>query len=256
MSRLAAGIYLAGVATVFGVRAWLLRRATGDSGHRFGRPPAFGAEWWAQILLGLSLVLGAVAPILAAAGVARPVAGLTHSAVQVAGLVVALTGFAAVVAAQHAMGRSWRVGVDPAERTELVTGGVFGLVRNPVFTAMACASAGLTAMVPSVPQFVALACLVAGVELQVRVVEEPYLRRVHGSGYAGYARRVGPTAGGSPSCSGSPRKAWRTTCGASFRTRFRDFCFWRSASAAIGARARPSPTGIAWSPSAPATWSA
>jgi protein-S-isoprenylcysteine O-methyltransferase Ste14 len=189
MSWLATGIYLAGVATVFGLRAWLHRRATGDSGHRFSRPRAGGAEWWAQLLFGLALVLGAVAPVLAATGVAGPV--WTRPRTQVAGLVVALAGFAAVVAAQHAMGRSWRVGVDPGERTELVTGGVFGLVRNPVFTAMVTASAGLTAMVPSVPQFLALACLVAAVELQVRVVEEPYLRRVHGAGYGDYTRRVG-----------------------------------------------------------------
>lgn len=109
MGWLAVSIYFVGVATVFGLRAWLLRRATGDSGHRFGRPRAGGAEWWAQVLFGLSLVLGAVAPVLAATGVAEPVAGLTHLAVQVAGLVVALAGFAAVLLAQHAMGRSCRV---------------------------------------------------------------------------------------------------------------------------------------------------
>jgi protein-S-isoprenylcysteine O-methyltransferase Ste14 len=41
---------------------------------------------------------------------------------------------------------------------------------------------------------VALAGLVTlwiALELQVRVVEEPYLRRVHGHAFAEYARRVG-----------------------------------------------------------------
>jgi protein-S-isoprenylcysteine O-methyltransferase Ste14 len=34
------------------------------------------------------------------------------------------------------MGASWRIGVDPSERTDLVTGGAFALVRNPIFSAM------------------------------------------------------------------------------------------------------------------------
>lgn len=191
MAWLAVGIYLTGVATAFGLRGWLHHRATGDSGHRFSRPRAGSAEWWAQVLFVLALVLGAVAPVLAATDVVGPVGWLTRSATQVAGLVVALAGFAAVLAAQQAMGRSWRVGVDPSERTELVTAAVFGVVRNPIFTAMITAAAGLTAMVPSVPQLLALAFLVAGVELQVRVVEEPYLSRTHGSGYDDYTRRVG-----------------------------------------------------------------
>jgi len=37
----------------------------------------------------------------------------------------------------------------------------------------------------------ALAALVVGLELQVRFVEEPYLRRGHGPGYERYAARAG-----------------------------------------------------------------
>lgn len=46
-------------------------------------------------------------------------------------------------------------------------------------------------MVPSVVALVGLAALVVALELQVRVVEEPYLQRAQGSGYADYASRVG-----------------------------------------------------------------
>jgi hypothetical protein len=35
------------------------------------------------------------------------------------------------------MGDSWRIGVDPSETTTLVRTGVFGWVRNPIFTAVA-----------------------------------------------------------------------------------------------------------------------
>jgi protein-S-isoprenylcysteine O-methyltransferase Ste14 len=36
---------------------------------------------------------------------------------------------------QYQMGNSWRVGVDPHETTELVSRGLFTVVRNPIFTA-------------------------------------------------------------------------------------------------------------------------
>jgi protein-S-isoprenylcysteine O-methyltransferase Ste14 len=89
------------------------------------------------------------------------------------------------------MGASWRVGVDAAERTELVTGGLFARVRNPVFTAMTFTAAGLALMVPTVIPALALMVLVVAIELQVRVVEEPYLSVVHGRAYDAYAARAG-----------------------------------------------------------------
>jgi hypothetical protein len=64
-------------------------------------------------------------------------------------------------------------------------------VRNPVFTGMAVVSAGMVLMVPTLVALLALACLVTAVQVQVRVVEEPYLRRVHGDAYRRYAASAG-----------------------------------------------------------------
>ena len=103
------------------------------------------------------------------------------------------------------MGASWRVGVDPAERTALVTTGVFGVVRNPVFSAMVAAQAGVTLMVPTWLSVLGLVSLVVAVELQVRSIEEPYLRAVHGPTYAAYAARAGrfvPGVGRMPAATG------------------------------------------------------
>jgi protein-S-isoprenylcysteine O-methyltransferase Ste14 len=50
---------------------------------------------------------------------------------------------------------------------------------------------GLVLMVPSVIAILGLFALVASLELQVRIVEEPYLSSVHGQRYAEYAGRVG-----------------------------------------------------------------
>ena len=50
---------------------------------------------------------------------------------------------------------------------------------------------GLGMMVPNVAAIVGLVGLVLSLELQVRLVEEPYLRQVHGSAYETYTARVG-----------------------------------------------------------------
>lgn len=72
-----------------------------------------------------------------------------------------------------------------------MTTGPFGLVRNPIFTAMCTALTGLTLMSSTPLTLAGLGCLVVAVELQVRVVEEPYLLATHGAAYAAYTGRVG-----------------------------------------------------------------
>jgi protein-S-isoprenylcysteine O-methyltransferase Ste14 len=116
---------------------------------------------------------------------------LDTPAVRGTGLALALLGALATLAAQRSMGASWRVGVDESEHTTLVTTGAFALVRNPVFTAMMITAVGLAAMVPNVVSLAALLLTFAAIELQVRVVEEPYLLRTHGEAYGRYAATVG-----------------------------------------------------------------
>jgi protein-S-isoprenylcysteine O-methyltransferase Ste14 len=89
------------------------------------------------------------------------------------------------------MGDSWRIGVDLSTRTDLVTDGVFGSVRNPIFTAMVVATVGLVLLVPNPVSAAALLVLVAALEVQVRMVEEPYLRTIHGPAYDTYLTSAG-----------------------------------------------------------------
>ena len=90
-----------------------------------------------------------------------------------------------------ALGASWRIGVDRSERTALVTSGPFRWVRNPIFTAMLIFAAGITLMTPNPLALVAFVVLLATIELQVRVVEEPYLNAIHGQAYRDYCGTVG-----------------------------------------------------------------
>lgn len=175
---------------IFVVRSWVQKRDTGDSGIR---PGAFAAD--ASILERVAYVLlivafaGAVgAPIAAMAGL-EPL--WDNSAVRWVGAVMAVTGIGLTYAAQVGMGTEWRIGIDRTEVTGLVTSGVFGLVRNPIFTAMIFTAVGFALMVPNAVAIIAVVCLVLAIEMQVRFVEEPHLRRLHGTGYEQYAAEVG-----------------------------------------------------------------
>lgn len=182
------GVY---VAVAFGLRTLIQLRRTGSTGfHGLGGRPG-SAEWIAGVGFTVALLVGAAAPVLALLDVVEPIAALDTTGAHVAGLLLAVTGIGLTFYAQVAMGASWRIGVDHEERTQLVTTGPFALVRNPIFAAMLPTALGLTLLVPSWVALVGLAGLVAALELQVRVVEEPYLLRIHGATYSAYGARVG-----------------------------------------------------------------
>jgi protein-S-isoprenylcysteine O-methyltransferase Ste14 len=191
MAALALILYAVYLLLAFGLRTLIQLRRTGSTGfHGLGGRPG-SPEWIAGVGFTVALLLGAAAPVLALLDVVEPIAALDVTAVHVAGIALALAGIAATFYAQVAMGTSWRIGVDHEERTELVTAGPFALVRNPIFAAMLPTALGLTMLVPSWVAIAGLVGLLVALELQVRVVEEPYLLRAHGSSYAGYAARVG-----------------------------------------------------------------
>jgi protein-S-isoprenylcysteine O-methyltransferase Ste14 len=116
---------------------------------------------------------------------------LDATPLRAAGAVLMVLGVAGTLAAQQAMGVSWRADVDPGARTPLVTGGPFGLVRNPVLACTEVTAAGLALLVPNLLAVGMLVAVLAAHQVQVRLVEEPYLHRVHGEAYTRYAARTG-----------------------------------------------------------------
>lgn len=188
MPRLALGLFALYFALAFGWRTWLQLRRTGSSGF-VGLPRASALQRLGGALLVVSIALAALAPIAAIAGWpgAQPLAAPRPFA----GISLYAAGLALTLWAQLRMGASWRIGVNPAERTALVTGGPFAFARNPIFTGMLAVALGLALLLPNVPSLLAALALVIGLELQVRLVEEPYLIAQHGDAYLGWARRVG-----------------------------------------------------------------
>jgi protein-S-isoprenylcysteine O-methyltransferase Ste14 len=184
-------LYIFYLALAFGARTVMQLRRPGSTGfHGLGGRP-LSAEWLAGVGFAVAIILGAAAPILALLDVVGPIEALDTTALHVAGAVLAVAGIAGTLYAQVAMGASWRIGVDETERTELVTSGPFELVRNPIFSAMLPTALGLTLLVPSWIALAGLFGLAIALELQVRVVEEPYLVRTHGRSYTDYASAVG-----------------------------------------------------------------
>jgi protein-S-isoprenylcysteine O-methyltransferase Ste14 len=181
-------VYALWFALAFGARTLVAVRRTGDWGFRGVSGTPLSLEWCAGVLFVFALLVGVAAPLADLAGMPRLV---ESRAITAAGLVIALAGIGATFAAQLSIGDSWRIGVDDHERTELVTRGAFRLARNPIFSAMAITAVGLAAMVPNVIAVGGLIALIVAIELQVRGVEEPYLRRMHGRAYDRYAAHVG-----------------------------------------------------------------
>lgn len=191
MATAALALYGIFIVSGFGWRSYRQWRRTGSTGMRgfHGRPGSL--EWLAGAGFVLAIFLGALAPILQMVGVLGPMAMLDHVAVRALGGIGAVLGIAGTLRAQESMGDSWRIGVDASETTELIDDGIFGWIRNPIFTAMLIFGAGAALMAPNLLALLAFAILVTSIELQVRIVEEPYLRRTHGLRYTDYTGRVG-----------------------------------------------------------------
>ena len=135
--------------------AWLALATRRTSREIGGRAYGFGRsrrQTLARVLFGAAVVGGLVALGLHAAGSASdafaPLAG-EASAIRLTGLALAVAGQVLTVVARSEMGRRWRVGIPETAPDALVTTGLFGLSRNPVFLGMLAMASGLAVAVPS-----------------------------------------------------------------------------------------------------------
>lgn len=196
MSPVSAAVAALALLTMFGLlgfvwRAWLQHRRTGSSGLR-GISGAIGSvEWVAGVGFVVAIIVAVVAPALQLSGVIAPLPVLHADWIQITGIALALLGIVLTVWAQLDMGDSWRVGVDESETTALVHTGMFGRVRNPIYTAMLTFDLGIALLTPNFVTIAGLILAVTALELQVRRVEEPYLLGRHGAAYRGYTASVG-----------------------------------------------------------------
>jgi protein-S-isoprenylcysteine O-methyltransferase Ste14 len=113
------------------------------------------------------------------------------------GIVLAVIAALLVWRGQADMAASWRIGIDTAERTPLVTRGLFGFCRNPIYLGL---QVGMVSFFLMLPGYLTLILLLQGLMLlhvQTRL-EEEYLLRCHQAKYVEYCAAVGrfvPLAG-------------------------------------------------------------
>jgi len=147
-------------------------------------------QWWARVISSVAFLFAFAAPIAELAGV-RPVTALDQPFADLIGIALINVGIGVTLIAQRAMGGSWRADVDHEVRTPLVTSGPFRIVRNPILTATGVTASGIALMVPNLFAALMLVAILAAHQVQVRLVEEPYLLGVHGDAYRRYGQRTG-----------------------------------------------------------------
>jgi protein-S-isoprenylcysteine O-methyltransferase Ste14 len=106
------------------------------------------------------------------------------------GVVVAAAALAATLICWKRMGRDWRMGIDPNERTRLIITGPYAYVRHPIYALSQLMMLGSVVAVPA-PAMGALALLHIGLLQWEARREEAHLLRVQGDEYARYMGRVG-----------------------------------------------------------------
>lgn len=115
------------------------------------------------------------------------------------GALLALIGAGLALAAQRAMGASWRVGVMPGQVGPLVTGGLYRISRNPVFLGQGLLLAAVALAIPALPTVLAPGLFLWSASTQIRD-EEQALRAAWGAAYDRWAAGV-------PRWIGLPRRA-------------------------------------------------
>ncbi len=183
-------LVVAWLAVVAGLRTYLVYRRTGEV--RMPVPARRGTpQWWARAVSSMAILLAFLAPIADLLGWLEPIPFLDDDAVRWVGLGLYVVGIAGTLYAQSAMGASWLPDIDPGRATALVTTGPFAIVRNPVLACTAITAAGLALLIGNVLSVLMLAAVLIGHQIQVKLVEEPYLAHVHGDAYRTYATRTG-----------------------------------------------------------------
>jgi protein-S-isoprenylcysteine O-methyltransferase Ste14 len=191
MAGLAVGMLAVFAFLTFFLRVAIQLRDTGSTGLIGLREGAGPIEVASGALFIIGNLAAASSPVLVLADAIEPIGAIDTGFFHVLGTAVAAVGILVVFAAQMGMGKSWRIGVSNEQGTELVTGGLFSICRNPIYSAMSITWIGFFLMVPTTPAVIGMVMIVVALEGQVRLVEEPFMRKSHPDAYAAYERRVG-----------------------------------------------------------------
>jgi len=171
-------------------RAILQYIATGNHGIRPGNYGSPAIVIISSLLLLISFFVIAIVVTFDAMGMIES-RNNSSSLPSIAGSILSILGITLTTISQHQMGPSWRIGVDPEEKTKLITNGIYAYVRNPIYSGVLLFCFGLLLLLPNLFMLLSVIMVYASIELHVRYVEEPYLRQLHTNEYVKYICKTG-----------------------------------------------------------------
>ena len=118
-----------------------------------------------------------------------PVWYLEFENLQFAGLILLIGSFIWTSIGQYQMSKSWRIGIDYDEKTDLVNQGLFKYSRNPIFLGVLISYLGTFLIIPNALSFAIMLLTFIAIQFQVRM-EEEYLTSIHGKNYLSYQLKV------------------------------------------------------------------
>jgi protein-S-isoprenylcysteine O-methyltransferase Ste14 len=112
------------------------------------------------------------------------------TALQWAGVGLAAAAFGLTLICWKRMGRSWRMGIDPNEKTQLIFTGPYAYVRHPIYALSSVMMLGSAVAVSSPLMLILAAVHLLFLQWEAHR-EEQYLLRIHGEVYGRYLSSVG-----------------------------------------------------------------
>lgn len=107
----------------------------------------------------------------------------------ICGIVLGLIGDLIFTLAIISMKDSWRAGLAENDKTEMITGGIYKISRNPAFLGFDCVYISILLMFFNIPLLIFTCFAIIMLHLQI-LQEEKYLPNVFGDEYIHYKKKV------------------------------------------------------------------
>ncbi|TBR18459.1 MAG: isoprenylcysteine carboxylmethyltransferase family protein [Chitinophagaceae bacterium] len=184
--------FLIYLATAFVVPSYRIRKQTGIN------PVTFGKEDTAHNYIGfiMKLLIAALFLVVLLFSFSTniynylvPINYLQNKIIVNIGIAVINIALLLVIVAQSQMKKSWRIGIDDANKTELITKGLFSVSRNPIYVGMIATVWGIFLILPNTLTFFLSAATYLIIQIHIRL-EEEFLEKQHGEVYTVYKSKT------------------------------------------------------------------
>jgi len=116
---------------------------------------------------------------------------LAHSAILAwLSVTIIAAGVLATLVCWKRMGKSWRMGINPDEKTQLIITGPYAYIRHPIYAIQSVMILATMALLPSPLMLAAGILMLTFLQWEARR-EEKYLVVHHGNSYVEYCHRTG-----------------------------------------------------------------